>query len=199
MNPCPTADLTLTCRTADAHRFVELGLTPVRVRGPLADLELPRFDPAHSAPLLSAGRHQVAADGVPFYGHTSQSRDGGPVVFAADGTSYIEVPASLDLLPTVRLRMQAYPDSYDLLLGRTYLRNLAATVLALPDPKPWLPVPSHELVAHMGCDCGGRGWFLAEDEDSGFFQIVACDICRQYESDGLAGLLANTAIEAGWP
>jgi hypothetical protein len=108
-------------------------------------------------------------------------------------------PASPDLYPTVRIRTDDYPTSGELTLARTYLRCLAATVLVLPDPSPWLPVPPRELAANIGCDCGGRGWFLAEDEDTALFQVVACDTCRLYPDDAVAGLVANTSIEAGWP
>lgn len=191
-------DLTLTCRTVAARRFVELGLTPLRVRGELTDLEWPHLD-TPQATLLLAGCHRIAADGVPFYGHCTCSQDARPVVFAAEDSCYIEVPACPDRLPLVRIQIDAYPNSGDLVLARAYLRCLAGAVLALAEPNPWLPVPPQELASLMDCDCRGRGWFLLRDEESGLFQVFPCDICYQYNDLGLVGLLANTQIERGWP
>jgi hypothetical protein len=189
---------TLTCRTAHAPRFLALGLTPIRVRGELTDFERLAVHPSHTGPASSstAARRRIAADGIPFYGHASRDRDGEPVVFASDGWQYAEAPASPDHFPTVRLLDDAYPALAELALARTYFRCLAAAVLALPDPSPWLPRP-RELAAPGCSDCGGRGWFLVEDELSALFQVVACDVCRLYPDDAAAGLAANAAIETG--
>jgi hypothetical protein len=192
------ADLTLTCRTIEAPRFVELGLTPLRVRGELTDLEGAHLD-TPQATLLLAGCHGIAEDGVPFYGHCRYSQDARPVVFAAEDNCYIEVPACPDRLPLVRIQIDADPESGDLVLARAYLRCLAAAVAVLAEPNPWLPVPRQEIASLMDCACRGRGWFLECDEESGPFRVIPCGICCQYDDLGLVGLLANTQIERGWP
>jgi hypothetical protein len=160
----------------------------------MADLKLAQADSDSYADLC-----QAAEAGLFFYGYATRSRYGGPVVFASDGRQCIEAQAGEDPFPTARLLDNGFPDSSELTRGRAYYRCLAVAVAALPEEAPCVPTLPAELAARMGCECGGRGWYLAEDEDLDRFVVVRCETCGLYASDRMAGLFANTSIEAGWP
>jgi hypothetical protein len=193
--PTRTPDLSLTCRTDDLERFVELGLIPLRTRGVVTDLELALADRD-----LYPERCRIAQEGIPFYGHAMTSQDGVPVVFAADGAQHFEAPAGTGNHPAAHLHASdAFPNGSELFLGRLYYRCLATTLAALPDPEPWLPAMPKELADAIACECGGRGWFLAEEEDTHRFVVCRCDICCLFPDDQLAGAVAYGSVEAGWP
>jgi hypothetical protein len=157
------ADLTLTCRAQDLERFVALGLGLLRIRGAVADLEIARTDQD-----FFSHRCHLAAAGIPFYGYAATSRDLVAVVFAADGHQHFEAPAGAGRHPAAQLLSgSGLPYGAELYLGRHYYRCLASTLDNLPDREPWLPAMPKEQADAMACECGGRGWFLAEDEDTG--------------------------------
>jgi hypothetical protein len=189
-----TPDLSLTCRTQDLERFVAMGLVPLRARGAVTDLELAVADRD-----LYPERCLIAEAGIPFYGHAMTSIDRVPVVFAAHSGEHFEAPAGSGHHPAANLLTDARPNGSQLLLGRLYYRCLAGALGALPDPKPWLPAMPQVLTDAMACECGGRGWFLAEEEDTNRFFICRCDLCAQFETDQLAGMIAYGSVEAGWP
>jgi hypothetical protein len=184
-----------TCRAQDLERFVALGLGLVRIRGSLADLEIARTDRD-----FFPQRCLLAAAGVPFYGYAAMSRDLVAVVFAADGHQHFEAPAGAGRHPAAHLLSNSgLPYGAELYLGRHYYRCLASTLATLPDTEPWLPAMPKELADAMACECGGRGWFLAEEEDTGRCVICRCDICSLFPNDVIAGRVAYGSIETGWP
>jgi hypothetical protein len=99
-------DISLTCRSPDLPTFLSLGFTVIRDRGAVLDLAV-----AHADRDLWPARCRIAAAGVPFYGRSIVSRDGVPVVFAADGAEHLR-------------------------LALPFYRHLARALTALPDPRP---------------------------------------------------------------
>jgi hypothetical protein len=191
--------LSLTCRTADVAHLLSLGLEPRRTRGAVTDL----VDP-HDLPRdLREERRRIAQAGLPFYGyatigHPLHPADSVPVVFAAHGATYREAIATGDGRPLARFSTDGFPMGPDLILGRAYYRCLAAALAALPDPAPWVPA-MYPLDA-AGCEgCGGRGWQMSRDPESGLTYVARCEICGQYPSDQVAGMVAFGPIERGWP
>jgi hypothetical protein len=195
-NPQRTPDLSLTCRTRDLGRFAALGLTPVRSRGEVTDLELPRADRDSRSE-----RSVLAGEGIPFYGYAATNDFYQvPVVFAADGVRLCEAPAGTGNHPAAHLYSHdGFPDGSELYLGRDYYRALAAALDLLPDLTPWLPSMPKKFVDAMACECGGRGWVLAREEATSLCFVTRCEVCSQFETDVLAGLMAYGPIEAGWP
>jgi hypothetical protein len=188
-------DLSLTCRTQDLPYFVTLGLTALRTREAVIDLELARADRD-----LYPERCRIAAAGIPFYGYATTSIDRVPAVFAADGVRHCEAPAGSGQHPTAYLSASfPFPDVAELTRGRLYYRCLANALAALPDPEPWLPTMAKVLADVMDCKCGGRGWFLAEDKRTRRFVVCRCNGCCMHADDLSAGRIAYDVIEAGWP
>jgi hypothetical protein len=190
-----TPDLSLTCRTQDLERFVALGLVTLRTRGEVTDLVLALADRD-----LYPERCRIAAAGIPFYGHAMTSIERVPVVFAADGVRHFEAPAGTGYHPAAHLHSSnAFPHGSELFLGRLYYRCLTGALAALPDPEPWLPAMPKVLTDSMDCECGGRGWFLAQEEDTRRFFVCRCDLCCVFVDDQMAGAVAYGSVEAGWP
>jgi hypothetical protein len=190
-----TPDLSLTCRTSDLELFVALGLAPMRTRSGVTDLELAVAD--HD---LYPERCRLGRAGIPFYGFATTSIDQTPVVFASEGHQHFEAPAGRGRHPAAHLySSDPFPHGAELALGRLYYRCLANTLAALSDPNPWLPAMPKALADAMACSCGGRGWVLAEEEDTHRFFVCRCDLCEKYQDDAVAGAAAYGVIEAGWP
>jgi len=126
------------------------------------------------------------------------TRGSTPVVFAADAGAYQEAHCHPDLKPLARLSSDGFPDISDLIVARAYLRCLAAALTALPDPAPWLDTLNpYKTLACAGC--GGRGWHMCRNEDTGITYVAACQECRRFLDDVAAGMLAYHPIEQGWP
>jgi hypothetical protein len=194
--PTPS-HLSLACRTADVAQFLPLGLEVYRTRGGVTDLVDPHNVPSDTR----EQRRAIALAGIPFYGcatlgsplHPAELL---PVVFAAHAGAYQEAHCHPDLKPLARLSSDGFPDVSDLIVARAYLRCLAAALTALPDPAPWLDTLNpYKTLACAGC--GGRGWHMCREEDLTF--VVACQMCREYQDDVLAGMSAYGDIERGWP
>lgn len=124
-------DISLTCRSPDLPSFLSLGFTVLRDRGAVLDLAVANADRD-----LWPARCRIAAAGVPFYGRSIVSRDGVPVVFAADGAEHWEAyGASQDRSPGGFV-LEAHPRSREVRLALPFYRHLARALSALPDPRP---------------------------------------------------------------